>query len=150
MEEFILNAINKHFRTLSLTGSINSIDKQKLFIVSSIYSIYKSFRKFVNKEDAVKFTKYVECLAKRNCLFGKSVPCFQPFDSLVTIVDNDVIVDNEDIILVSADRKTKKLTDFTVKTDIELDQYIVGYDVSDNNEIAINVNDLGVFWDVDI
>lgn len=154
MEKYIYNAINKYFRTLSMTGNISKKDKYALFMVSSLYSMYKAFGKIVTKEGIEKMNKYIRCIIDGTCVFDKNVPCI-PYntnikDSLITIMDSDVIVTTSGDTMVASNRTTQKFTDFSVRTEIQPDQFLVGYDRSDNDELAINVNDLGVFWEVDI
>ena len=150
MEEYIFNGIEKYFRTLRLVGTIDNTEKIKLFITSSIYNIYTAFKPLVVKTDAEKLNKYLDCLLQKSCLLGKNVPCLQAGDAIITIQDNIPMGDIEGNVFVTNERKTKKFVDFVISTQVEPDQYVVGYDQSDNNEVAINVNDLGVFWDVDI
>lgn len=151
MERYIYNAITKLFRTLASTGTVTNNDKYKLYIVGALYSISKAFAALVTKEDNEKMNRYIDCLVANNCLFGKNVPVLEyEGDSLITIIDSDIITDYGGTTIVSQQRRTKKFTDFTVRTDVEHDQYVVGYDQSENNEVAINVQDLGVFWEVDI
>ena len=154
MEKFLLKAINKYFKTLSLVGNIQKDAKYSLFVVSTLYSMYNAFGRLFDKEGTEKLNKYVRCLTRNKCVFDKSVPCFTyntlSSDSLITIIDSDIITTTSGDTMVSTDRTTQNFTDFIVRTDIQPDQFIVGYDSSDNNELAINVNDLGVFWEVDI
>lgn len=155
MERYLYNAITKLYRTLTTTGTVNSNDKYKLYIIGALYSISKTFGALVTREDNEKFNKYIACLAENNCLVGRSVPCLDynldyNEDSLVTILNNDIITDAGGTTLVSIQRRTRTFNDFIVRSDIEADQYVVGYDQSANDEVAINVQDLGVFWDVDI
>jgi hypothetical protein len=116
--------------------------------------MYKAFGKLFDKEGVEKLNKYVKCLTSNKCVFEKSIPCFtygsDVNDSLITILESDIITTTNGSTVVSTDRTTQNFTDFIIRTDIQPDQFIVGYDRSDNNEMAINVNDLGVFWEVDI
>lgn len=154
MEKFLLESVNKYFKTLSYIGDINSNDKYSLFVVSTLYSMFKAFGKLFDKEGVEQLNKYVRCLTSNKCIFSKSVPCFTyttfDEDSLITIIDSDIITTTQDQTMVATDRTTQNFTDFVIRTDVQPDQYLVGYDRTDNNEMAINVNDLGVFWDVDI
>lgn len=154
MEKFIQKAINKYFKTLSMLGSVGKDDKYALFVVSVLYSMYKAFGVLFDKEGTEKLNKYVKCVTSNKCIFDKGVPCFTyntlSQDSLITIIDSDVIATTSGNVMVSTDRTTQNFTDFIIRTDIQPDQFLVGYDRSDNNEMAINVNDLGVFWEVDI
>lgn len=154
MEKFILKAINKYFKTVSSTGYINKDDKYSLFVVSTLYSMYNAFGRLFDKEGIEKLNKYIECLTTNRCVFDRRIPCFTynttSSDSLITIIESDIITTTSGSTMVSTDRTTQNFTDFVVRTDIQPDQFLVGYDGSDNNEMAINVNDLGVFWDVDI
>lgn len=150
MEKYIYDAINKYFKTLSVIGTIDSTEKYKLYIIGALYSVTKTFAALVTKEDVEKFNTYIECLVNSSCLFDKNVPSLNYEDSLITIIDNDIITDHGGTTLVSNQRKTRTFNDFVVRTDVEADQYVVGYDQSENDEVAINVTDLGVFWDIDI
>lgn len=154
MEKFLLKALNKYFRTISALGYIHDKEKYSLFVVSTLYSMYKAFGKLFDKEGVEKLNKYVRCLTSNKCVFEKSIPCFtygsDVTDSLITIIESDIITTTNGSTVVSTDRTTQNFTDFIIRTDIQPDQFIVGYDRSDNNELAINVNDLGVFWEVDI
>lgn len=154
MEKFILKAINKYFKTVSSTGYINKDDKYSLFVVSTLYSMYNAFGRLFDKEGIEKLNKYIKCLTTNRCVFDRSIPCFTysttSSDSLITIIESDIITTTSGSTMVSTDRTTQNFTDFVVRTDIQPDQFLVGYDSSDNNEMAININDLGVFWDVDI
>lgn len=154
MEKFILKAINKYFKTISSTGYINKDDKYSLFVVSTLYSMYNAFGRLFDKEGIEKLNKYIKCLTTNRCVFDRSIPCFTysttSSDSLITIIESDIITTTSGSTMVATDRTTQNFTDFVVRTDIQPDQFLVGYDSSDNNEMAINVNDLGVFWDVDI
>lgn len=154
MEKFLLKSINKYFRTLSVTGNISKDDRYSLFVVSTLYSMFNAFGKLFDKIGIEKLNKYVKCLTTNKCIFDKSIPCFtygsDSFDSLVTIIDSDVLTTTSGSTMVSFNRTTKNFKDFIIRTDIQPDQFIVGYDRSDNNEVAVNVNDLGVFWEVDI
>lgn len=150
MDNYLYKAINKYYKTLQVTGTISKEDKYSLFIISTIYSIYKSFGKLFTKDDLASINKYLRCLVKNKCVLGRNIPCLEfvnDGDSLITIIDSDVIETTNGINMVSTDRQTQKFTDFTVRTDIQADQYIVGYDESDNKEVAINIKDLGVFWE---
>lgn len=154
MEKFLLESINKYFKTLSSIGYIKDKEEYSLFVVSTLYSMYRAFGKLFDKEGLEKLNKYVRCLTTNKCIFSKNVPCFTHnivgTDSLITIIDSDIITTTGGTTMVATDRNTQNFTDFVIRTDIQPDQYIVGYDRSDNNEMAINVNDLGVFWEVDI
>lgn len=154
MDKFLLKAINKYFKTLSFIGSVGKDDKYSLFIVSTLYSMYNAFGKLFDKAGIEKLNKYVKCLTSNKCIFDRGVPCFTygtiTTDSLTTIIDSDIITTTSGNTMVSTDRTTQNFTDFIIRTDIQPDQFLVGYDRSDNNEMAINVNDLGVFWEVDI
>ena len=154
MNKFILNSINKYFKTLSFTGNIGKTDKYALFVLSTLYSMFNVFGSLFDKEGTEKLNNYVRCLTRNKCIFDGTVPCFThglpSTDSLITIIDSDIIATTSGDTMVSLDRTTQNFTDFVVRTDIQPDQFIVGYDSSDNNELAINVNDLGVFWEVDI
>lgn len=154
MEQYIYKAINKYFRTLSIIGNINKNDKYALFVLSSLYSIYKAFNPLFDKEGIEKLNKYFRCVIQNTCVFDKTIPCFSKhvdnINSLITIIDSDVITTTSGDVMVANNGQTQKFTDFSVRTDIQPDQFLVGYDTSDNNELAINVNDLGVFWEVDI
>lgn len=154
MEKFILKAINKYFKTISSTGYVNKDDKYSLFVVSTLYSMYNAFGRLFDKEGIEKLNKYIKCLTTNRCVFDRSIPCFTysttSSDSLITIIESDIITTTSGSTMVATDRTTQNFTDFVVRTDIQPDQFLVGYDSSDNNEMAINVNDLGVFWDVDI
>lgn len=154
MDKFIYNALNKYFKTLSRTGTISQQDKYSLFVVSTLYSMYKAFGKIITKEGVEKMNKYIRCVTNNKCIFDKNVPCF-PYstsvdNSLITIIANDIITTTTGITMTASNNVTQKFTDFSVRTDIQPDQFLVGYDRSDNNELAINVHDLGVFWEVDI
>lgn len=154
MNKFILNSINKYFKTLSFTGNVGKTDKYTLFVLSTLYSMFNVLGSLFDKEGTEKLNKYVRCLTRNKCIFDDTVPCFThglpSTDSLITIIDSDIIATTSGDTMVSLDRTTQNFTDFVVRTDIQPDQFIVGYDSSDNNELAINVNDLGVFWEVDI
>ena len=154
MNTYLYKAINKYFRTLTTLGSINKQEEYKLFMVSTLYNIYKVFFHRVTKTDVELFNKYIECHIKNSCLFDKIVPCLsyntETNDSLITIIDSDIITTIAGVTQVASNRTTQKFTDFEVRTEIQGDNYVVGYDASDNKEVAVNVNDLGVFWDVDI
>lgn len=150
MEEFLFKAINKYFKTISITGNMDKQAKNKLTMITFANSFITVFKPLINKQDIEKLNKYIDCLAKNNCLFDKNVPYINITDNIITIETGVPITNIEGVDLVSQERKTKKFTDFVVKTEIQADQYVVGYDVSDDTEVAVNVNDLGVFWDVDI
>lgn len=155
MNKFLYDSINKYFKTLAYVGNISKVDKYALFVVSTLYSMYNAFGKLFDKEGVEKLNKYVKCLTSNKCIFNKSIPCFtygsdQTFNSLITIIDNDVITTTSGNVMVSTTGKTQTFTDFSVRTDIQPDQFLVGYDRSDNNEMAVNVNDLGLFWEIDI
>lgn len=151
MDRYLYNALNKYFKTLSYAGTINKDDKYTLFIVSTVYNIYKLFSKIITKEDSEKINAYINCLVKDKCLFERSVPCLSynvgVDDSLITIIDSDVINTTNGNTVVSTQRVTQNFTDFSVRTDIQPDQYLVGYDQSDNTEVAINIQDVGIFWE---
>lgn len=154
MNKFLLKSINKYFKTLSFIGAIGKHDKYSLFVLSTLYSMFNVFGPLFDKKGTEKLNKYVRCLTRNKCIFDGMIPCFThgmpSTDSLITIIDSDIIATTSGDIMVSTDRTTQNFTDFVVRTDIQPDQFIVGYDSSDNNELAINVNDLGVFWEVDI
>lgn len=154
MNKFLLKSINKYFKTLSFIGAIGKHDKYSLFVLSTLYSMFNVFGPLFDKKGTEKLNKYVRCLTRNKCIFDGMIPCFThgmpSIDSLITIIDSDIIATTSGDIMVSTDRTTQNFTDFVVRTDIQPDQFIVGYDSSDNNELAINVNDLGVFWEVDI
>lgn len=154
MEKFLLKAINKYYKTLKSVGYIDAKEKHSLFVVSTLYSMYLAFGKLFDKAGIEKLNKYVKCLTTNKCVFEKSIPCFtygsDVADSLITIIDSDIITTTSGNTMVSTDRTTQNFTDFIIRTDIQPDQFVVGYDSSDNNELAINVNDLGIFWEVDI
>lgn len=150
MEEYLYNAINTYFKTLAATGAIKKSDKHKLFIFSTIYSIYNLFSGVITKAEAEKINNYIRCLADKSCLFAQTIPAYSSVavsDSLITIVDDDIITTTEGNTVVSTARQTQDFTDFSVRTDIQPDQYLVGYDESDNTEVAINVQDIGIFWE---
>lgn len=156
MDKFLLTSINKYFKTLSITGNIQKSDKYALFIVSTLYSMFNAFGKLFDKAGTEALNRYVKCLTSNKCIFNKSVPCFTystpsyDFNSLITIIDNDVITTTSGNVMVSTSGNTQTFTDFSVRTDIQPDQFLVGYDRSDNNEMAVNINDLGLFWDIDL
>jgi len=154
MEEYIIKAINKYFRTLASVGYLKSKEAYRLFMVSTLYSMYKAFGPLFDKAGVEKLNKYVRCLTRKTCVFGKGVPCFSYYveepNSLITIIDSDVITTTNGETMVSTNNTTQRFTDFVVRTDIQPDQFLVGYDQSDNNELAISVNDLGLFWEVDL
>lgn len=155
MDEILINALKKYFSTLSNMGSVDKHLKRNLYLVSSVYSFYKAFYHFINKEDAEKLTQFFRCIMKDNCLYPKSIPCITyggdyPTDSLITIIENDIIQTLNGATMVSQNRQTQDFKDFVILTDLQADNYVVGYDNSDNREVAINVQDLGVFWGVDI
>lgn len=163
MEQFIFNAIDKYFRTITATGSFNKNEKLRLFMTVSLYKIYIAFclfrdpdtqEKFINKEVVEKFNKVLDCLCSNNCLFSKDVPYFTTVvpseDSLVTFINEDIISTFSGNTMVAFNRNTQNFKDFIIPTEIQADNYVVGYDNSSNTELAINVNDLGVFWGVDI
>lgn len=151
MDRYLYNALNKYFKTLSYTGTINKGDKYSLFAISSIYNIYKLFSRLITKEDSERINAYIRCLVKNNCLFEGDVPCLsynvEIDDSLITIKDGEVMTTIHGITIVSTQRVTQKFTDFSVREEVESDQYLVGYDQSDNTEVAINVKDIGIFWE---
>lgn len=152
MEEFILNAITKYYKTLQTLGFIDKSDEKKLFMVSTIYDMYKAFYPFFqqNVKDIEALNRWVDCITSNSCLFSKDVPTFGYrdgiSDSLITIEEGDVIATTNGAVMTSTRRVTQNFTDFSISTDIQPDQYLVGYDVSDNKEMAVNINDLGIFW----
>lgn len=154
MDNYIYKALNKYFSTLSKVGYIKQKDAWGLLMVNHAYSIYKIFKNLVTKEDIEIFNDFIECKARNNCLFVRSVPYLTYVDSIgdaiQTIITEDDINTIAGSTVVAANRKTQKFTDFEVRTEIQGDNYVVGYDASDNKEVAVNVNNLGVFWDVDI
>lgn len=153
MNAYLHKAITKYFNTLSNIGRINSQDKRNLFTVAAAYDIYKVFYHRATPEDVEYFNKYIRCHTKDSCLFGRTVPDLghsTDGDSLITIIDSDVITTTGGTVVTSTQRITQNFTDFEVRTDIQPDNYVVGYDASDNREVSINVNDLGVFWEEDL
>jgi hypothetical protein len=153
MDKFLYNAINKYFKTLRIVGSIDKQEEYSLFVITGVYSIYKLFNNLVTKADKEKLDAYIRCLAKNKCLFDKNVPCLSidgQINSLITIIDSDIIETTQGNVMVATNGKTQRFTDFEVRTELQGDNYVVGYDQSENNEVAINVQDLGVFWEVDV
>lgn len=154
MDNYLYKAINKYFKTLSKLGTIKQQETNNLFVVSTVYDIYKMFYHRITQAETEILNRYIQCHVNNNCLFGKDIPYLEYnkeiTDSLITIIDSDVITTTGGITQVATNRTTQNFTDFEVRTEIQADNYIVGYDASDNKEVAVNVNDLGVFWDVDI
>lgn len=151
MEKYLYNAIKKYFNTLSNVGFVKNKDKWNIFVAMTVYSIFKVFSGLIEKKDIESLNKFMQCITKNSCYFGKGVPCLNVgANSLITIINSDIITDTEGTTLVSQSGSTRKFTDFAVQTEIQSDQYLVGYDRSENDEVAINVTNLGVFWDIDL
>lgn len=149
MDKFIYAAINKYFNTLSQIGTIREKEKNILFVILAVYDIYQMFCEKITKQDVEYFNKFIECRAKNSCLFSGRIPCFSSIktdDEIVSIDDNSIVktVDGKDI--TSIGRTIQNFTNFEIRNNMESDNYIVGYDVSDNREIAFNINNFGVFW----
>lgn len=150
MNRFVNKAIWKYFSTISNIGRIDSKEKNNLFVIASAYDIYRMFYHRASPSDVEQFNRYIACHAKDSCLFDRSVPTLghnDDGDSLITIIDSDIMETTGGATMVSTQRATQKFTDFEVRTEIQPDNFVVGYDASDNREVQINVNDLGLFWE---
>lgn len=151
MDKYMYNALYKYFNTLKKTGFVKDRDKWNLFVANTVYGIFKVFEGLITQADAEILNKFMQCITRNSCYFGKGIPCLNfRTDSLITIINNDIITDTNGTTLVAQSRNTKKFTDFAVQTEIQSDQYLVGYDRSAADEVAINVTNLGVFWDIDL
>lgn len=150
MNKYIYDAVEKYFKTLSKVGTIKDKDRYKLFIVNTVYNFYNTFNDLITEEDNVLINKFIQCCVKNSCLFKKSIPylSYNTQDhSLITIIDSDIIKTADGNTMVATNNKTQKFTDFELRNELQDDNYVVGYDRSDDKEIAININDLGVFWE---
>lgn len=154
MDNYLYDTIKRYFTTLSAMGSIKKSEKYALFVASSVFNVYKTFQNIISPEDTIKFNEYLHCLAKSHpCIFKKFMPELTydaAINSLITIIDKDIIATQSGAITVSQNRKTQEFPDFEARTDLQIDNYVVGYDESDRKEVRFNVVDLGVFWEVDL
>ena len=154
MDNYLYDTIKRYFTTLSAMGSIKKSEKYALFVASSVLNVYKTFQNIISPEDTIKFNEYLHCLAKSHpCIFKKFMPELTydaAINSLITIIDKDIIATQSGAITVSQNRKTQEFPDFEARTDLQIDNYVVGYDESDRKEVRFNVVDLGVFWEVDL
>lgn len=151
METYFNKAVKKYFDTISKVGTISDSDKRSIFVVLAAYDIYRTFWSVESPEDIEYFEKFIRCHAKDTCLFDRrynpDLPYYDHGDSLITIEDGDMITTTTGTVMASTQRVTRKFTDFEVRQDMQADNYLVGFDASDNMEISVKVDDIGIFWE---
>ena len=136
---------------MSMIGQVSNKERMKLWMALSIYYFYGIFNNSINGKDFEKLQRAIDCFGKGSCLFSGTVPTLtdldDSFNSIITIEEGDVMTKSKDgTVIQSTKRVTTTFPEFLENSDLQMDQYVVGYDESSNEEIKTKLTDLTVFW----
>ena len=154
MDKSIIEGINKLFNTISRLGYIDDSEINKLLVLSFIHDMLSGNLVYeLTTDDYIEINNVIACIESNSCTI-KDIPYIiynveegeEPTDAIITTVNNIVKTIKENQTMVPQQGGTKKFTEFAYKPSFDYDAYIVGYDDSENTEIRVPAQNLGVYW----
>lgn len=149
----IKEALDKYFDTLKMIGNINHNETSILIIMTFIRRFIRSRKVIFTQEDINKLNEILDCLTSKSCTLKPiSQLCLGTISNPSSIItQNGIPISGQNRIIISSQTgETQMFPDFEFRTDLQSDNFLVGYDTSDQVETRYSIGDIGLFWEVDL